>query len=85
MLALYLATAFTEKQLRGHKLFPGSASSQSGRAANILKRVLKENEDKVLQMGYNLINDIGLHSTHKGAASYLALLPGGPLPAAICL
>jgi hypothetical protein len=34
-LALHLSTAFTKKQLRGHKLFPGSASSQSGCAADI--------------------------------------------------
>jgi hypothetical protein len=46
---------------------------------------MKENEDEVLQMGYDSINDIGLHSTCKGAALYLALLLGGPLPAAICL
>jgi hypothetical protein len=85
MLALYLATAFMEKQSRGHKLFPGSASSQSSRAVNILKRVLKENKDKVLPMGYDSINNIGLHSTCKGAASYLASLPGGLSPAAICL
>jgi hypothetical protein len=84
-LALYLSTAFTKKQSRGRKLFLGSASSQSGRAADILKRVLKENEDKVLQMGYDSLDDIGLHSIRKGAASYLASLPGGPSPAAICL
>jgi hypothetical protein len=35
--------------------------------------------------GYNSIDDLGLHSIHKGAASYLALIPGGPSPAAICL
>ncbi len=45
----------------------------------------KENEEEVLRMGYNSIDDIGLHSTRKGAASYLALIPGGPLPTAICL
>jgi hypothetical protein len=61
---LYLATAFTEKQSRGLKLFPGSASSQSGRAANILKRVLKESEDEVLQIGYNLIDDIWGSTVH---------------------
>jgi hypothetical protein len=36
-------------------------------------------------MGYDSIKDIDIHSIHKGAASYLALLPGGPPPAAICL
>ena len=36
-------------------------------------------------MGYNSITDIGIHLIRKGAASYLALLPGGPSPAAICL
>jgi hypothetical protein len=86
MLALYLATAFTEKQSRGCKLFRGLASTQSRRAAKILKRILKENEDKVLQMGYDSIDNIGLHSTCKGAALYLASLPpGGPMPTAVCL
>ena len=36
-------------------------------------------------MGYDSISDIGIHSIRKGAASYLASLPGGPSPAAICL
>jgi hypothetical protein len=48
MLVLYVATAFTKNQSRGQKLFPGSAISQSSRAAKILKRVLKEHADKVL-------------------------------------
>jgi hypothetical protein len=47
--------------------------------------VLKEHEQEVLNMGYDSIDDIGVHSIRKGAASYLASLPGGPPPAAICL
>jgi hypothetical protein len=66
-------------------LFPGSASSQASLAAKILKRCLKEHKDEVLWMGYDSIKDIGLHSVWKGAASYLASLPGSPSPAAICL
>jgi hypothetical protein len=36
-------------------------------------------------MGYDSISDIGIHSIRKGAASYLASLPGGPSYAAIFL
>jgi hypothetical protein len=36
-------------------------------------------------MGYDSIDDIGVLSIRKGAALYLASLPGGPPPAAICL
>ena len=36
-------------------------------------------------MGYDSIDEIGLHSIRKGVSSYLASLPGGPPPAALCL
>jgi hypothetical protein len=52
--------------------------------SSILQRVLKEHEQEVLAMGYDSIKDIGLHSIRKGAASYLASLPGGPPSAVIC-
>jgi hypothetical protein len=55
VLALYLATAFTMNQSRGRKLFPGSASSQAGHAAKILKRCMKEHKDEVLRLGYDLL------------------------------
>jgi hypothetical protein len=47
--------------------------------------MLKEHIKEVLNMGYNSIIDIGVHSIWKEAANYLALLPGGPPPAAIFL
>jgi hypothetical protein len=43
-----------------------------------LFQVLKKHKQEVLNMGYNSIKDIGIHSIRKGAASYLASLPGGP-------
>jgi hypothetical protein len=55
------------------------------RISSILQKVLKEHKQVVLIMGYNSINDIGLHSIWQGPASYLASLPGGPPPAVICL
>jgi hypothetical protein len=36
-------------------------------------------------MGYDSVTDIGLHSIRKGVSTYLASLPGGPSPAALCL
>jgi hypothetical protein len=85
LLGLYLATNFSFEQTRGRKLFPGSAGSVADRVAGILARVLKEHEAEVLAMGYDSIKDIGIHSFRKGNGSFLASLPGGPSPAAICL
>jgi hypothetical protein len=51
----------------------------------ILKKVLKENEQEVLLMGYDSVTNIGLHSIRKGVSTYLASLPGSPSPAALCL
>jgi hypothetical protein len=85
LLGLYLACGFTFAQTRGRRLFPGGSKSQAKRMSSILQRVLKEHEQEVLAMGYDSIKDIGVHSIRKGAASYLASLPGGPPPAAICL
>ena len=37
-------------------------------------------------MGYDSIDDIGIHSvTRKGESTHLASLPGGPPPAELCL
>ena len=36
-------------------------------------------------MGYDSIDDLGLHSLRKGATSHLASMPGGPPPAALRL
>ena len=36
-------------------------------------------------MGYDSIDEIGLHSVRKGVSTYLASMPGGPAPAALCL
>jgi hypothetical protein len=46
---------------------------------------LKEHKLEVINMGYDLIKGIGIHSIWKGVACYLASLPGGSSPAAICL
>jgi hypothetical protein len=85
LFGLYLACCFSNGQSRGRKLFPGSSKSQSARASAILKMVLKEHEQEVLSMGYDSIDDIGIHSVRKGASTHLASLPGGPPPAALCL
>jgi hypothetical protein len=85
LLGLYLSSCFNFEQTRGRRLFPGGSLNQAKRISNILIQVLKEHEQEVLNMGYDSISDIGVHSIRKGAASYLASLPGGPSPAAICL
>ena len=85
IMGLYLSSCFSFGQTRGRRLFPGGSSSQAKRISKILSQVLKEHEQEVLNMGYDSISDIGVHSIRKGAASYLASLPGGPSPAAICL
>ena len=36
-------------------------------------------------MGYDSLDEIGLHSIRKGVSTYLASMPGGPTPAALCL
>jgi hypothetical protein len=51
----------------------------------MLRKVLKEHEDKVMSMGYDSVNNNALHSIWKGAWLCLASLPGGPQPAAVCL
>ena len=76
---------FSFTQARGRKLFSGSSQSQPDGASAILKKVLKENEQEILAMGYDSVNNIGLHSIWKGVSTYLASLPGGPSPAALCL
>jgi hypothetical protein len=85
LLGLYLSCSCSFTQSRGRKLFPGSSQSQSDCASAIFKKVLKENEQEVLLMGYNSVTHIGLHSIWKGASTYLASLPGSPFPAALCL
>ena len=52
---------------------------------NLLKKVLREHEQEVLAMGYDSIDEIGVHSVRKGVSTYLASMPGGPAPAALCL
>jgi hypothetical protein len=85
LLGLYFTCCFTFVQTRGRQLFPGSSKSQAKRVSSILQKVLKAHEPEVLAMGYDTVNDICVHSIWKGAASYLASLPGGSPPAAICL
>jgi hypothetical protein len=84
--ALYLSCCFQNNQTRGRsKLFPGDAQAQSKRASDLMHKLLKDHEGEVLAMGYDSINDIGLHSARKCVCSFLASLPGGPSAAAICL
>ena len=85
--ALYLATCFQSRQGGGNLLFPGTdPEGQASRAADLLKKLLKEHQDYIEGvLGYDTIDDIGIHSFRKGVATYLASLPGGPSPAAICL
>jgi hypothetical protein len=83
LLGLHLVTSFSSFQARGRKLFPGSSKSQSARVSALLRKVLKELEEKVISMGYVSANNVGLNSIQKGASLHLA--PGGPQPAAMCL
>jgi hypothetical protein len=83
LLGLHLAPNFSFLQARGRKLFPGSSKSQSARVSALLRKVLKELEEKVISMGYVSANNVGLNSIQKGASLHLA--PGGPQPAAMCL
>jgi hypothetical protein len=85
LLGLYLSSCFNYEQTRGRWLFPGGSLNQAKRISSILSKVLKEHEQQVLNMGYDSITDIGVHLIWKGVASYLASLPGGPSPAAICV
>jgi hypothetical protein len=85
VLGLYLATAFNTQQKRGMRLFPGGHKSQSARMGNLLKKVLQQHAAEVIAMGYDSIEEIGLHSIRKGVSTYLASMPGGPAPAALCL
>jgi hypothetical protein len=83
LLGLYFACCSTFGQTRGRQLFPGGSKSQAKRVSSILQKVLKEHEQEVLNIGYDSIHDIGVHSIQKGAASCLASLPGSSPPAAI--
>jgi hypothetical protein len=85
LLGLYISCGCSFTQSCSRKLFPGSSKSQSDRASAIMKKILKETEQKVLSMGYDYIDNIGFHSIWKGVSTYLASLPGGPSPAALCL
>ena len=85
LLGLYLATAFNSPQQRGNPLFPGGALAQSKRVGDLLTLLLKEHEEEVKSLGYDSLDEIGLHSIRKGVSTYLASLPGGPPPAALML
>jgi hypothetical protein len=63
----------------------GSKSQARRRISNILTQVLKEHEQEFLNLGYDSISDIGIHLIRKEMASFLASLPGGPSPTAVCL
>lgn len=86
LLGLYLSCCFTStsSQGGGYQLFPGSHKATTKRIRDTLQKVLRIHEHEVISMGYSNVNDIGLHSIRKGAASYLASMPGGPSPVAIC-
>ena len=80
LMGLYFATNFNTSQRRGMKLFPGGAKNQSSRVSHLFKKLLLEHKDQVLAMGYDSINELGLHSIRKGVSTHLASLPGGPQP-----
>jgi hypothetical protein len=84
LMGLYLSSCFSFDWTRGQWLFPGGSKSQARRISNILTQVLKEHEQEFLNMGYDSILDIGIHLIRKGVVSFLASLPCGPSPAAIC-
>lgn len=85
LLGLYFATNFNTIQSRGLRLFPGGSKSQSARVTDHFKRLLREHKDEIIAMGYDNIDELGLHSIRKGVTTYLMSLPGGPSAAAICL
>ena len=85
LMGLYFATNFNTSQRRGMKLFPGGAKNQSSRVMHLFKKLLSEHKNEVLAMGYDSIDELGLHSIRKGVSTHLASLPGGPPPAALCL
>lgn len=84
LLGMYFATNFNTVQRRGMRLFPGGSKSQSARVTEHFKRLLREHKDEVMAMGYDNIEELGLHSMRKGVTTYLMSLPGGPSAAAIC-
>jgi hypothetical protein len=47
-----------------------AARANLKRMSSILQKVMKEHEQEVLTMGYDSINDVGIHSIHKGAADH---------------
>lgn len=85
LLGLCLATCFNTPQRRGHKLFPGGSKSQAKQVDNFLVKALKENKAKVLAVCCNDLSELCLHSLRKDFSTCLVSLPGGPLPAALCL
>lgn len=85
LMGLYFATNFNTGQRRGLKLFPGAAKTQSAHMSSLFKKLLREHKDEVLAMGYDSIDELGLHSLRKGVSTHLASMPGGPTPAALCL
>lgn len=86
LLGLYLSCCFTPtaSQGGGYQLFPGSHKATTKRMRDALQMILRLHENEVTSLGYSNVKDIGLHSIRKGAASYLASMPCGPSPVAIC-
>ena len=80
-LGLYLMT-FGVPVNHNAQLFPGS--NQYKRFSRMLKEILLAHEDSVLVLGYQ-VADIGTHSIWKEETTFISSLPGGPLPAAICI
>jgi hypothetical protein len=79
-LAMYFSTCFNSQQLSPHCLL-FSGNLQEIRFSKILMKLLREHEDEVRSMGFEVRN-LGTHSIRKGASSYLTSLPGGPSAAA---
>jgi hypothetical protein len=83
-LALHLSCNFNKTSLpMDCLLFPGTF--QKDRFGKTLKRLFEENKEEIkTKFGYDL-DDLGTHSIRKGAATYLASIPGGPSAISCCI
>jgi hypothetical protein len=66
IMGLYFSSCFSFGQTRCQRIFPGGSKSQAKRMSTTLFQVLKKHKQEVLNMGYNSIKDIGIHSIGRG-------------------
>ncbi|KAL7572574.1 hypothetical protein ACA910_000392 [Epithemia clementina (nom. ined.)] len=81
-LSMYFCCCFNLPQTHDMQLFPGNL--QHDHFKNCLERVLVEHSESLLVLGYQP-GDIGTHSIHKGATTFVLSLPGGPPLTAVCI